>query len=63
MGAPGIIPDDDTGAGDDTGDGETDTETDIPLTNDILELMINSLCGIYNSRKSFQFFTSPPPRI
>jgi hypothetical protein len=44
MGAPGIIPDDDTGAGDDTGDGETETETDIPLTNDIVELMINSFC-------------------
>jgi hypothetical protein len=40
MGAPGIIPDADSGGA----GGDTETETDIPLTIDIPELMINSLC-------------------
>ena len=39
IGAPGIIPEDDVDAR-----GDDSTETDIPLTIDIPELMINSLC-------------------
>jgi hypothetical protein len=44
-----LLPDESTGVrGADSGGagGETETETDIPLTNDILELMINYLLNI-----------------